>query len=203
MLWRCEFSPLGHGIFWWNTGNPQQGYIILPCALSLVSRVTEVHHMFKDHTENHLNSWGEEGEINSKESGSFCHMLSTRHSTVFFTQRRTGNETMWEAQAEEVREVAHFSPYSLSGRTVPLLNSPLWMVLTGGDCVLAVRMLSSTDAHPHWPSSCPSLWASGGLPADRLSDNTASLEKNSPRVQWIFAADLCVFPLSCASSQSF
>lgn len=90
---------------------------------------------------------------------------------------------MREAQAEDVGEVAHFSSHSLSGRAVPLLNSPLWMVLAGGGCVLAVRMLSSADAHPQWPSCCPSSWASGGLPADRLSDNTGSLEKNSPRVQ--------------------
>lgn len=113
MLWRCEFSLLGHGIFWWNTGSPQQGYIILPSALSLVSRVTEVHHMFKDPTGKHLNSWGEEGEANGKESGSLCHLLSTRHSTVYLP--RDGRRMKrWERQKQRKLEKWPTSPHTLS-----------------------------------------------------------------------------------------
>lgn len=149
MLWRCEFSPLGHGIFWWNTGNPQQGYIILPCALSLVYRVTEVHHMFKDHTDKHLNSWGEEGEINSKESGSLCHLLSTRHSTVYLP--RDGRRMKrWEKHKQRKWEKWPTSPHTLSVdgpfRCWTLPSGWFWLVVAvcwlSGCCPASTLILS-------------------------------------------------------------
>lgn len=68
--------------------------------------------------------------------------------------------------------MAHLCPHYLSGWPVPLLNSPLSLVLAGS----CTRMLSSADAHPPRHSRCPSSWAPGGLPADQESGNTANVK---------------------------
>lgn len=84
--------------------------------------------------------------------------------------------------------MAHLCPHCLSGRPVPLLNSPLSLVLAGSGCsaALALRMLSSANAHPQRHSWCPSSWAPGGLPADQVSEDTAS------RMSSEFASCLCI-----------
>lgn len=147
MLWWCEFSPLGHGIFWWNTGNPQQGYIILSCALSLVYRVTEVHHSLKTTRINILTA--EEKKDKQQRIQESLPLIVNTALHSLFTQRRTENETMGEAQAEEVREVAHFSPHSLSGRAVRCWTLPsgwFWLVVAvcwlSGCCPAPTLILS-------------------------------------------------------------
>lgn len=108
--------------------------------------------MWRDDPDSRVNSW----EINSRESGSVPHLLPTPRSSLSFVARTGSREREWNNERDTCRG-SEWERKIESGGPV-LLTDSQWTccsavelsppLVFGWWLLVAVRMLSSTDAHP-------------------------------------------------------